>query len=108
MQSGPSGSTPRWRLWNPEHEVTSDDLWSDVLSSADLYLDTVANDPTLMEMSAAMSAMTSGAALSTPTGPSPSTSLSVFRAKGKWPSPSDDIRFWKTVANTTTKNCTCF
>lgn len=27
-------TTPRWRLWNPEHEVSTEDLWNDVLSAA--------------------------------------------------------------------------
>ena len=53
----------RWRLWHPEQEQqqvsANEDMWNEVLESAaaaavanDIYLETVANDPTLMEMSA--------------------------------------------------------
>ena len=70
--------------------MTGDDLWSDMLSSAegDLYLETVANDPTLMEMSVAMASMTAAPSSIplTPTGPTSNT-------KGKWLSPSEEIRY---------------
>lgn len=82
-QSGQPGGT-RWRLWNPEQEA-GDDLWSDMLSSTegDLYLETVANDPTLMEMSVAMASMAS----TTPTG----NSQNIFKGRGKWLPTSDEV-----------------
>ena len=70
--------------------MTGDDLWSDMLSSAegDLYLETVANDPTLMEMSVAMASMTAAPSSIplTPTGPTSNT-------KGKGLSPSEEIGY---------------
>ena len=88
QQAGTTGGA-RWRLWHPEQEVTGEDLWSDMLSATegDLYLDTVANDPTLMEMSVGMASMTP--AEPTTTGPA---SQNVFKSKGKWPSPGEEIR----------------
>ena len=68
--------------------MTGDDLWSEVLSSADndLYLESVATDPTLMEMSVSM--MTSATVTSTATPPQ-----NVFKSKGKWLSPNEDVRY---------------
>ncbi len=73
--------------------MTGDDLWSDMLSSAegDLYLETVANDPTLMEMSVAMASMTA-ASSSIPLTPTGQTSNTTLKSKGKWLSPSEEIR----------------
>ena len=98
-QAGTPGGA-RWRLWHPEQEVTGEDLWSDMLSATegDLYLDTVANDPTLMEMSVSMAsisqasittASTTQAETTTATGPA---SQNVFKSKGKWLPPSEEIR----------------
>ena len=89
QQAGTPGGA-RWRLWHPEQEVTGEDLWSDMLSATegDLYLDTVANDPTLMEMSVSMASMTQ-AETTTTTGPA---SQNVLKSKGKWPSPGEEIR----------------
>ena len=67
-------------------------------TEGDLYLDTVANDPTLMEMSVSMAsisqasittASTTQAETTTATGPA---SQNVFKSKGKWPPPSEEIR----------------
>ena len=47
-------STPiKWRLWNPEQEsqISQDELWNDIFSSAAEYIESETSDPTLMELS---------------------------------------------------------
>ena len=78
-------------------------------TEGDLYLDTVANDPTLMEMSVTMASITQASATSmtqatassmtqvaapeaTPAGLVTPTSQNAFKSKGKWLSPSEEIR----------------